>query len=190
MQITWLGYEGTTGLAAMDYLLADRFTVPPGDECGHRETVLRMPEGSMCFSPPDDAPPVGPLLAVEPGAVTLASFNNLAKVNPDVVALWARILAALPKARLLLMYRGLGDAAVQDRYRRQFADQGVRPSACCCGSPFPTPSIWPPIARWTCCWYSFPFSGGVTTCDALWMGVPVITCPGQRFAAAGIRCRT
>ena len=96
IQMTWAGYVGTTGLAAMDYLLADRYEVPPGAERHYRERVLRMPDGYVCYDPPAYAPPVGPLPALQCEAVTLGCFNNPAKITPLAVEVWARVLRRLP----------------------------------------------------------------------------------------------
>ncbi len=183
VQITWIGYEGTTGLAAMDYLLADDLMIPPGTERYYRETVLRMPDGYLCYDPPEAAPPVGPPPSLTNGFVTFGSFSNPAKITPDVVAVWARILRGAPDARLLMKYRGLGDRSVRQRFQALFAAHGVslervdlRP--------------WSSYADYLATYQEvdvtldpFPFSGSATTCESLWMGVPVITCPGETFAS-------
>ncbi len=92
IQITWIGYEGTTGLEAMDYILANPWTIPPDSEPFYRERVLRMPESYVCYDPPSAAPEPGPLPAVQDGFVRFGSFNNLAKITPQVVEVWAKIL--------------------------------------------------------------------------------------------------
>src|SRR5262249_1698763 len=102
IQLTWLGYPGTTGLAAIDYLVADRWLVPPGTEFSHRERVIRLPDGYTCYDPPDYAPEVSPVPALSSGHVTFGCFNNPAKVGPNVVAAWSEILRRTPGSRLLL----------------------------------------------------------------------------------------
>jgi predicted O-linked N-acetylglucosamine transferase (SPINDLY family) len=183
IQITWIGYEGTTGLAAMDYLLADRFMIPEGSDRNYRERVLRMPDGYLCYDPPDVAVPVGPQPSLEKGYATFASFSALAKVTPEVVAIWAEILRRAPTARLVLKCRGLGDPTVRRRYLDLFAARGVGPQRL---------EMLPPssYAEYLATYHqvdivldSFPFSGSTTTCEALWMGVPVVTCPGETFAS-------
>jgi protein O-GlcNAc transferase len=183
VQITWLDYEGTTGLAAIDYLLADRYEVPPAAEGWYCEHVLRMPDDFVCYDPPAAAPPVGPLPARENGRVTLASFNLPTKINGRVVDLWAEILRRLPEARLCLKYRGLDDPAATARFHRQFAERGIAPQRVLLEG-------WSPYAEFLARYQqvdialdTFPYSGGLTTCEALWMGVPVITWPGETFAS-------
>jgi hypothetical protein len=97
---------GTTGLATMDYLLADPHEIPPGAERWYRERILRMPDDYICYDPPADAPPVNRLPALEHGRITFGSFNLPAKTTPEIVAVWARLLHRLPQARLRLMNRG------------------------------------------------------------------------------------
>ena len=182
IQITWIGYEGTTGLTAMDYLIADRHVIPEGSEKHYCERVLRMPDGYLCYDPPTAAPPVGELPALIKGYATFGSFNNLAKITPEVIAVWAKILRRMPESRLLMMYCGLGDPTVTQRYIDLFEAQGVEPQRL---------ELLPPTSysEYLATYHQvdvvldpFPFSGGTTTCEALWMGVPVVTWPGETFA--------
>jgi predicted O-linked N-acetylglucosamine transferase (SPINDLY family) len=94
IQVTWIGYEGTTGLGAIDYILADRYTIPPGQEAGYREQVLRMPDSYICYDPPTPSPEPGPLPAAQTGYVRFGSFNRPAKITPQVVGVWAKVLQA------------------------------------------------------------------------------------------------
>ncbi len=105
--VTWLGYSGTTGLQAIDYLLADRVVAPPEEEILFIETVWRLPDSYLCYSPPAEAPDVAPLPARTNGYLTFGSFNNLNKVNDRTLALWALLLAAVPNARLAFKSGGL-----------------------------------------------------------------------------------
>ncbi len=182
VQITWIGYPGTTGLAAIDYLLADRHHVPPGAEQFCREQVLRMPEGYVCYAPPDDAPPIGPQPALSAGHVTFACFNKPAKINAELAALWAQILDRLPTARLLLKYPGLDDPTMQARYRQMFRDTGVAVERLELSGESPHKELLDGYNRVDVALDTRPYSGGLTTCEALWMGVPVITWPGATFA--------
>jgi predicted O-linked N-acetylglucosamine transferase (SPINDLY family) len=164
-------------------MLADRHVVPEGTEQHYREQVLRMPEGYLCYDPPDAAPPVGPLPSLTTGSATFGSFNNLVKITPEVVAVWAEILRRIPTARLVLKYRGLGDPSVKRRYLDLFAAHDVQPQRL---ELLP----WSSYADYLATYQQvdvaldpFPFSGSATTCQALWMGVPVITCPLESFAS-------
>ena len=183
IQITWIGYEGTTGLTAMDYLLADRYMVPEESQRYYRERVLRMPDGYLCYDPPHSAPPVGPPPSVTKGFTTFGSFNNLAKITPEVVATWAKILHRLPTARLIVKYRGLGDPSVQRRYLDLFAAHEIGPQRL-------ELQPWTSYEDYLATYHQvdlvldpFPFSGSTTACEAMWMGVPVVTCPFETFAS-------
>jgi predicted O-linked N-acetylglucosamine transferase (SPINDLY family) len=183
LQITWLGYEGTTGLAAMDAILADGYEIPPEAEAYYRERVLRMPDGYVCYDPPADAPPVAPLPAIERGHVTFASFNNPAKISPRVIEVWARILRRLPAARLVLQYRGMNETPVAGRLAEMLAAEGVDRSRVDFWGWSPRVESLAQYQAIDLALDPFPFSGSATTCDALWMGVPVVTCPGETFAS-------
>ncbi len=133
IQITWLGYEGTTGVEAIDYLLADRFVIPPQSEKYYGERVLRMPDDYVCYDPPDDAPPVSPLPAMAKGFVTFAGFHNPSKLSPRMVEVWSRVLNRVPGGAVVVEVlfdgrRGGRGPAVGDvrrpRHRRRAA--GIR----------------------------------------------------------------
>jgi predicted O-linked N-acetylglucosamine transferase (SPINDLY family) len=181
VQVAYLGYGATTGLAAIDYRLTDEYTDPPGNEDLYVERLQRLPEGWLCFQPPDAAPAVGPLPMATAGRVTFGSFNNLAKVTPTVVALWSRVLQRLPNATLVMKSLPLRDPGTRDWIRQQFAAQGVAPERLELMS-------WTATAadhfqlynRIDLCLDTFPYNGGTTTCEALWMGVPVVTLAGNR----------
>src|SRR5262249_23473536 len=107
IQITWAGFTGTTGLKAMDYILADWYEIPVESEKYYAERVLRMPDGYVCYEPSAGAPPVGALPALSNGWVTFGSFNNPAKITNEVVSVWSRILQRTPQSRLVLKYWGM-----------------------------------------------------------------------------------
>src|SRR5262249_16998309 len=128
VQVTWAGYVGTTGLAAMDYILADRYEIPPEAEIHYVERVLRMPEGYVCYEPPSYAPECCSLPALTSGQVRFASFNNPAKIGPRVVELWARILQSVNQSRLILKYRGMDDASIRARWTQVLVSRGIDPA--------------------------------------------------------------
>jgi protein O-GlcNAc transferase len=183
IQVTWCGYSGTTGLAAIDYILADRYVIPPGAESHYAERVLRLPNGYVCYDPPAAAPAASALPALERGYVTFGSFNNPTKLGRQVVAIWAQILRRLPRARLVLKYQWLDDAGVSGRLAAEFAGHGIDADRVSFLGASPYNEFWRAYHDIDVALDTFPFSGGITTCDALWMGVPVITCPGETFAA-------
>ncbi len=183
LQISWIGYEGTTGIAAIDYLLADRYMVPDGAESNYCESVLRLPDCYLSYDPSTEAPQVAALPALTSGRVTFGSFNNLAKVSPAVVAIWAKILRQVGGSRLMLKYRGMEDASLSRRYRELFAAEGIAPEQLILEGWSPLGEMLAAHGRIDIALDPFPFAGGVTTCNALWMGVPVVTWPGETFAS-------
>jgi predicted O-linked N-acetylglucosamine transferase (SPINDLY family) len=123
------------------------------------------------------------LPAADRGYATFGSFNNLAKITPAVAQVWAEILRRVPQSRLVLKYKGLGDEPVRQRYLGLFAACGVEPGRLELLPPSPFQEYLAAYGRIDVALDTFPFSGGATTCEALWMGVPVVTCPGQTFAS-------
>jgi predicted O-linked N-acetylglucosamine transferase (SPINDLY family) len=183
IQISWIGYEGTTGLTAIDYILADRHVLPFGSEPHYVEQVLRMPHGYLCYDPPAMAPPVGSLPALTNGFTTFGSFNNLAKISPQVVDVWAKILRSVPQSRLILQSRGLGDRTVKDRYTALFTERGVDSRRLDLRAATAYADYLAGYREVDIALDPFPFAGSTITCEALWMGVPVVTCPGETFAS-------
>jgi predicted O-linked N-acetylglucosamine transferase (SPINDLY family) len=183
IQITWLGYVGTTGLAAMDYILADRFEIPPESEAHYREKVLRLPDGYVCFDAPEEAPPVGPLPAMAQGCVTFGCFNNLAKITRQAMRVWAEILRRVPQSRLVLKYRGLEGEGFRRELLERLAAERIDAARVELLGRSPRRELLADYNRIDLALDPFPYSGGLTTCEALWMGVPVVTCPGETFAS-------
>ena len=182
IQLTWMGYVGTTGLSAMDYLVADRYQVPEGTDMHYRERVIRLPDGYVCYDPPRYAEEVGPLPVFASGHVTFGCFNKTPKIGPDVVAVWAEILLRVPGSRLLLKYKGLDDPGLCARYLDLFAGRGLDPGRIEFEGESSAAAMLATYGRVDVALDPFPYSGGLTTCEALWMGVPVVTCPGETFA--------
>jgi len=185
VQVTWLGYPNTTGLDAMSYRITDFVSDPPGEtEALHSEELVRLPGPFSCYEPCPASPPVGPLPSASAGCVTFGCFNNLAKVNVGVVDLWAGLLASLPGSRLFLESRGLSDPETADRLRRGFAERGVDPGRLDLeGDPLPETLHLARYHRVDVALDTFPYNGATTTCEALWMGVPVVTLAGPTHAS-------
>jgi len=185
VQITYLGYPNTTGLRAMDYRFVDAVTDPEGEaDMLHTERLVRFAPTAWSYAPPEGAPePVDPPCAA--GApVTFGCFNNFAKVNDATLAGWAGVLVAVPHSRLLLKGHGLDDAALAARLRGRLAALGIDGARVeLLGR---TPGIAAHLAlyaRMDVALDTFPYHGTTTTCEALWMGRPVVTLPGDRHAS-------
>ena len=176
VQVSWLGYFGTTGLTAMDYVLADRFVVPPGEEDAFTEQVWRMPGSYLCFMPPDMDVPVRSRDVQ--GPVTFGSFNNLAKLSPHTVSLWARVVQSVPRSRLLLKTSQLADAAVCQAMQERFAGHGIEADRLVLEGPSPRADLLASYNRVDIALDPYPYGGGTTTAEALWMGAPVVTLRG------------
>jgi len=177
VQVSYIGYPDTTGLSGMDYRISDPLLDPPGlTERYHSETLVRIP-GGMAFRPDDGAPDVNALPALTSGELVLASFNNLRKLNPEVIQLWARILHALPQARLMLG-NALG-AETAPRLTRQFEQNGVAPERLILLPALPMADYHLIHHQIDLALDPFPYNGTTTTMQTLYMGVPVITLAGN-----------
>jgi protein O-GlcNAc transferase len=183
VQVSWLGYFGTTGLAAMDYLVMDAWAAPPGEEERYTEALVRLPYGRFCYAPPDDAPPIADPPALRRGYITYGSFNNIVKIGADVVALWASVLHATPQSRLVLKWKALDDADARDHLKRVFAAAGIEEGRLELRGFSPHAEMLAQYGDIDIALDPFPFGGGLTSCEALWMGVPVVTLPGDRPAS-------
>ena len=183
IQISWAGYSGTTGLPEIDYVLADRWCIPKDEEQYFTERVLRLPECYVTFTPPEPDVPVGPLPALTNKHITFGSFNNLAKVTPEVVQLWADTLRAVPGSKLFLKTKALGDAGVRDNVVRMFAERFVSADRLRLEGSAPRAELLAAYNEVDLGLDPFPFNGGITTLESLWMGVPVVSLRGNRFVA-------
>ena len=118
VQVKWVGCQiNTTGMDAMDYFISDSVETPPEDEQWYTEEVVRLPNSYVCYKPPKYAPAVSPLPAISHSHITFGCFNNLAKVNRGVIALWSRLLDRIPGSRLVLKTKQFNDAEVRARYQ-------------------------------------------------------------------------
>jgi len=185
VQLTWIGYPHGTGLSSMDYRLTDAVSDPPGTtEHLYAEELVRLPETFSCYQPPPDAPPVSVAPASLGGGFTFGCFNNLSKMTPSVVAAWGALLASMPDSRLLLRARALSDADTAERVRLAFASHGVAPSRLVLDArSLPVPEHLGCYAGVDVALDPFPYNGTTTTCEALWMGVPVLTVAGSTHAS-------
>jgi predicted O-linked N-acetylglucosamine transferase (SPINDLY family) len=179
VQVTWLGYPDTTGLDVMDYRITDLYADPVGSEKYYSEHLVRLEGCFLCYEPPGEAPAVVVNPAAASRSLTFGSFNNRAKINCDVIKLWADILRKLPHARLLIKNPGLTDKAVCADLRGQFIRRGIEAERVVLkGVSATTVEHLEEYHNIDIALDTFPYNGTTTTCEALWMGVPVLTLSG------------
>ncbi len=181
VQVSWLGYFATTGVQAIDYLIADPWVLPPEEEIYFTEKIWRLPETRLCFTPPDVAVEVAPLPALTKQYITFACFNNLSKMNDDVVALWAKILLAMPTSRLFLKAKQLNEESVKKNTIARFAQHGIHADRLMLEGAESREKYLAAYHQVDIALDPFPFPGGTTSVEGLWMGVPVLTLAGERF---------
>jgi protein O-GlcNAc transferase len=184
VQASWLGYLGTTGLRAMDYRICDGYTDPPGlTEAWHAEKLARLPHAQWCYRPPIALPAVGEPPLVRNGFPTLGSFNNPAKLNGAVLDLWAKVLKALPEARMVIA--GVRNGMVEDHLLGAFQSHGIAPERLSLIGGQTLEGYFAAYAEVDLALDPFPYNGGTTTLDALLMGVPVVALAGSHSIARG-----
>jgi predicted O-linked N-acetylglucosamine transferase (SPINDLY family) len=173
VQVAYPGYPNTTGLATIDYLITDADRDPPGAETLYTEQLVRLPGTSMCYRPPDDAPPVGPPPFRSAGHVTFGCLGKLVKVTRQIAEAWAKILAAVPRSRLLVV-------AVEDvSARRLLRDYRIDPDRVDVSPRLSRGEYMALYNQVDVVLDTFPYNGHTTSCDALWMGAPVVTLAGR-----------
>jgi predicted O-linked N-acetylglucosamine transferase (SPINDLY family) len=183
VQATYLGYPNTTGMTAIQYRIVDSHTDPPGAEQLASEKLLRLDPCFICFQPPPDQPPPLPPPCNTAGHVTFGSFNMLKKVNDPLIGVWARVLNAVPGSRMLLKSKGLDEPEMADEIAARFASHGVeRHRVECLGMIKDMNEHRNIYGRLDIALDTFPYNGTTTTCEALWMGVPVVTLAGNMHA--------
>ncbi len=180
VQMTWCGYSGTTGVDTIDHIIVDDIIAPPRERTFFVEEPLRLPNSYVCFNP-RECPDIGPLPFERNGYITFGCMNNPSKVNKYVLGWWAEILRSVKYSRMVMRYHLLGDPLVDERLARVFRNAGIPPERIdmkAGGHNFLNAYNDVDIAL-----DSFPYNGTTTTCEALWMGVPVVTLRGDRFVA-------
>jgi protein O-GlcNAc transferase len=181
VQAAWLGYFATTGVTAIDYLIADPWTLPDSEESNFTEAIWRLPETRLCFTAPQENVDIAPLPALQNGYITFGCFNNLTKMNDDVVALWAQILNAMPGSRLFLKCKQLQEAQIRQSVVERFSAHGVDGNRLLMENPDIRANYLSAYNRVDIALDPFPYTGGTTSVEGLWMGVPVLTLAGERF---------
>lgn len=175
LQASWLGYGATTGLTRMDVVLGDEVSNPPGDDARFVERLARLPVPRLPLSAPPDTPPPAPPPAVREGRITFGCFNNLAKINTAVLSTWARLLHLAPDSRLLLKGRHFNYQRPRVALIEAFRTLGISDERLLFEGFEGQDRYWDSFSRVDIALDPFPFSGGQSTLDALWMGVPVIS---------------
>lgn len=181
VQASWIGYPATTGLSAMDYKIVDHYTDPEGmTEQFYSEQLIRMPQSFLCYLPYEESPDVGPLPALTNDWTTFGSFNNFSKVSTDILKVWSGILRELPQSRLMLKSQALTVKTARSRVIDILEKEGISSDR------VEFMSFEPSIKKHLDLYNridialdTFPYHGTTTTCEALWMGVPVITLAGN-----------
>ncbi|KAE8731118.1 putative UDP-N-acetylglucosamine--peptide N-acetylglucosaminyltransferase SPINDLY [Hibiscus syriacus] len=158
VQVTWIGYPNTTGLLTIDYRITDSLADPPGTKQKHVEKLVRLPECFLCYTPSSEAGPVSPTPSLSNGFITFGSFNNLAKITPKVLRVWARMLCAIPNSRLVVKCKPFCCDSVRQKFLTTLEELRI-------------PSL-----------DTFPYAGTTTTCESLYMGVPCVTMVGSVHA--------
>jgi len=182
IQISWIGYLATTGLSTIDYKITDNYTDPPGKtDQFYTEKLMRLPESFLCYLPNRDSPDVGPLPALSTGHITFGSFNNFRKVTSEVFGLWARILNEIPGSRLILKGTSFYDKTTCEYAINMFTQRGIAAERILLQPPDPSPRHLASYNLVDIGLDTFPFNGATTTCEAMWMGVPVITLAGTAY---------
>ncbi|KAL4339082.1 probable UDP-N-acetylglucosamine--peptide N-acetylglucosaminyltransferase SPINDLY isoform X1 [Arachis hypogaea] len=183
IQVTWIGYPNTTGLPTIDYRISDSLVDPPETKQNHVEELVRLPECFLCYTPSPEAGPIVPTPALSNGFVTFGSFNNLAKITPKVLQVWARILCAIPNSRLVVKCKPFCCESVRQRFLSTLEQLGLEPLRV---------DLLPLIllnhdhmqaySLMDISLDTFPYAGTTTTCESLYMGVPCVTMAGSVHA--------
>jgi predicted O-linked N-acetylglucosamine transferase (SPINDLY family) len=185
VQISYLGYLATTGTQAIDYRITDARADPPGvSDAWYTEQLLRLPRSFWCFAPHDDMPEPLERAAPDVAPIVFGAFNRLTKVRPEVLRLWGRLLARVPDSELWVLDVTSDDA--HERVVGEVAAAGVAPARIKTWARLPAAPFWDRIRRADIALDTFPYNGGATTCECLWLGVPVVTRAGEMgFARSG-----
>jgi predicted O-linked N-acetylglucosamine transferase (SPINDLY family) len=181
VQITWLGYWNTTGLATMDWIITDPRTTPDGSPQRFSERLLHLPETRLCYAPAPYAPAVAPLPCRGRGVLTFGSFNRYDKLAPAVIDAWAEILRDAPAARLVIKNSAIGIAHARETLAGRFAERGIDTARIELRARSPHAAMLAEYGDIDLALDTFPYNGGLTTCEALWMGVPMVAIEEERM---------
>ncbi|WP_081816779.1 O-linked N-acetylglucosamine transferase family protein [Fodinicurvata fenggangensis] len=182
--IKWVGNQScSTGLDTVDWMLTDSIETPEGFDAYYSEKLLRLPDGYICYTPPINIPEPRALPALENGYVTFGCFNNLCKVNDETLELWSRVLKRVPNSRMIVKARAFEEEETRQIFLERFARYGIEADRLELRGASPHEEMMCQYADMDIALDPVPYSGGLTTCESLYMGVPVVTVPFRTFAS-------
>ena len=181
IQVTYIGYPNTTGLETIDYRITDAWTDPPGmTDHLHTERIIRLPHGFLCYKPPEESPEVKGLPASASGFITFGCFNNRSKISDTIIGIWSEILHLVPDSRLILKSAALSDESTRNYILGLFEGQGISADRITAVGNIPAKEDHLNLYNSVDIGLdTFPYNGTTTTCEGLWMGVPVIALKGD-----------
>lgn len=182
IQISYLGYSGTTGLQNIDWILADAETIEPSDRMFYCESIAEMPDSLFCFDPSRITNEVTQAPFEQNGYITFGSFNNLSKITPSTLDTWAGVLNLVPQSKIRLKSLHLGEESIANSLKLQLSTRGINPERILTEGYTPGDNHYDSLGSVDIALDSFPYSGATTTIETLIMGVPVITLRGDRYA--------
>ncbi|MBF0380933.1 MAG: tetratricopeptide repeat protein [Magnetococcales bacterium] len=180
VQISWAGYVSTTGLPTIDWLIGDSHSITKNEESYYTENIIRLPDSWLCYTPPTYAPDIA---KKHSDRILLGNFGNTAKINEEILQVWSKIMLQCPNTDLLLIYRGMDSPSNIKRITDHFSSAGINSDRIFIEGSKPHEQILSRYNSITLALDTQPYSGGLTTLEALWMGVPVVTTRGETFAS-------
>lgn len=179
VQMTYLGYPGTTGVETIGYRITDIYADPPAADAYYTETLLRLPHSLWCYRPAPGMPEVSPLPAISRGHLTFGSFNSFSKIDRRAIELWAKLLQAVPNARLVVATAPEGQS--RSAFLAEMAELGIESSRIDLLGKLPSEAFWRELGDVDVSLDPVSVNGATTTCESLWLGVPVLSRVGDRF---------
>jgi len=188
IQASWISYPGTTGIPEIDYMIGDRFVTPKNESEHFTEKIFRLSNMWVCFTPPDFDVEISEPPVIKNGYVTFGSFNHLSKINKKVIFLWSKVLKSIPKSKLFLKTKQLNDSYLKEKIISEFKENGINLNSIILEGSSPRNKLLKSYNKVDIALDPFPYSGGVTSLEAIWMGVPVLTKKGSRFVSHTTEC--
>ena len=183
VQVSWVGYPGSTGIPEIDYLIGDPFVTPENMNGHFTEKIFRLPNIWVCFTAPDFDVQISDLPVIKNGYVTFGSFNHLSKINDEVISLWSKILKSIPNSKIFLKTKQLNNSYLKEKIISKFKENGINLNSIILEEGTSRSKLLNSYNKVDIALDPFPYSGGVTSLEAIWMGVPVLTKKGFKFAS-------